>query len=191
MLTERKRYRLTGTIFLVAVAAVVLPMLFDGEGVADIEPPPVPPADFQIQRDQSPPPDMSTAVEGRREIKEIIDEDGYAIDTGTRIGEPVLAPAAEPQSQTAPPAALDPNDRNDVKWAVQVASFSQVENATDQRDRLLTDGYSAFMSNVKRQGKITTRVAVGPLINRDDADQLKDELDKRYQFDAVVVRFSP
>ena len=194
MLTERNRYRLTGTIFLIAVAAVVLPMLFDGEGVVDIELPAVPPADFQVERNQTPPPDMSDALEGRRALKEAIDEDGYAVDTGTRIGEPVLsAPPAstgerEESTETAAPEGAN---QEDAKWAVQVASFSQVENATAQRDGLLADGYAAFLSNVKRQGEITTRVAVGPLINRRDADQLKEELNRRYQFAAVVVRFSP
>ena len=190
MLTEKKtRYRLTGTIFLIAVAAVVLPMLFDGEGAAEIELPPVPPAEFSVERDQTPPPDMSAALEARRELKEAIDEDGYATDTGTRIGEPVLLPADEAKGKAEDKP--DPARPDDAKWAVQVASFSQVENATGQRDSLLADGYAAFLSNVKREGEITTRVAVGPLINRDDADRLKAELDERYQFDAVVVRFSP
>ena len=192
MLTEkRNRYRLTGTIFLIAVAAVVLPMLFDGEGAVEIDLPPVPPAEFEVARDQTPPPDMSAAIEARRELKEAIDEDGYATDTGTRIGEPILAPADEPSAAPAATAAPDPTRPNEAKWAVQVASFSQVENATAQRDGLLADGYAAFLSNVKREGEITTRVAVGPLINRDDADRLKAELDQRYQFDAVVVRFRP
>ena len=176
MLTERNRYRLTGTIFLIAVAAVVLPMLFDGEGVAPMQLDPLPPAEFQVELDDAPPPDIAPALEAREELKAVIDEDGYAIDTGTRIGEPTLL--EEEQGEAA-----------DLKWAVQVAAFAQSENATALRDKLLGDGYAAFRSNVKRQGEITTRVAVGPLINRDDAERLMTELNKRYEFSAVVVRF--
>ena len=176
MLTERNRYRLTGTIFLIAVAAVVLPMLFDGEGVAPMQLDPVPIAEFELERDDSPPPDMTPALEAREELRAIIDEDGYAVDTGTRVGEPVLLD--EEQSNPA-----------DLKWAVQVAAFMQSENATALRDKLLSDGYAAFLSNVKRQGEVTTRVAVGPFINRDDAERLKAELDGRYQFASVIVNF--
>lgn len=190
MLTERNRYRLTGAIFLIAVAAVILPMLFDGEGVAEIEVPPVPPADFHVERDELPPPDMSAALQARRELRETIDEDGYAVATGTRIGEPVLTSADQRDGSDEAPTP-DPANPDDSKWAVQVASFSQAENATAQRDNLLGDGYAAFLSSVKRQEEIVTRVAVGPLINRDDAEALRHELNQRYQFQAVVVRFSP
>ena len=176
MLTERNRYRLTGTIFLIAVAAVVLPMLFDGEGVAPMQLDPVPPAEFEVERDDSPPPDMTPALEAREELKALIDDDGYATDTGTRIGEPVLLEEKQ-------------DDPSDLRWAVQVAAFKQSENATAQRDRLLGDGYAAFLSNVKREGEVTTRVAVGPFINRDDAEQTLKELNERYQFAAVIVNF--
>ncbi len=177
MLTDRTRYRLTGTIFLAAVAAVLLPMVFDGEGVEPLHLDALPPADFEVERELTPPPDMTAALQARRELRAAIGEDGYARDTGTRLGEPVLL--AEQDDAAA-----------DRKWAVQVASFAQPENATALRDRLLGDGYAAFLSNVKRDGEAATRVAVGPLINRDDAARLEAELDGRYDLDAVVVRFS-
>ena len=177
MLTERTRYRLTGSIFLVAVAVITIPMLFDGEGVAPMELDPLPEADFEVERTAAPMPDITPALEARRELKQEIDADGYARDTGTRIGEPALIPEEETDA--------------DLKWAVQVAAFANSANATAHRDRLLADGYAAFLSSAKRQGEISTRVGVGPFINRDDAMRLKAELDKRYEIAAVVVRFSP
>ena len=183
-MTERNRYRLMGAIFLIAVAAVVLPMLFDGEGVAPIHLDPVDAVAIDVQPDDAPPPDPTPALEARRELKSAIDEDGYATDTGTRIGEPALFPESDD--------GVDDEDvPEDLKWAVQVASFTQSENATALRDTLLAAGYAAFLSNAKRDGEVATRVAVGPLINRDDAAQLKTELDERYDFGAVVVRFGP
>ena len=192
MLTERTRYRLIGTIFLVAVAAVVLPMLFDGEGVTPMQLDPVPPADFDAYPDASPPPDMTPALKARRELTAEIDADGYATDTGTRFGEPVLleeppaqqAASAHPGAEDAAPAMRE------LKWAVQVASFVQAENATAMRDRLVGDGYTAFLSNAKRDGQAVTRVAVGPFIDRDDAASEKDEIDQRYSVQAAIVRFS-
>ena len=184
-MTERNRYRLMGAIFLIAVAAVALPMLFDGEGVAPIqldpiEAPEMPAAD--AEGDDAPPPDPSAALQARRELEAAIDEDGYARDTGTRIGDPSLLEDGEETEESA---------AKDLKWAVQVAAFAQTENAKSLRERLLADGYAAFLSNAKRDGEVAVRVAVGPFISRDDAARLQAELDRRYDFGAVVVRFSP
>ena len=213
MLTEQTRYRLIGTIFLVAVAAVALPMLFDGEGVAPMQLDPLPPAEFDVAPDLSPPPDMTPALEVRRELIEEIDADGFARDTGTRVGEPVLleepadeapaiAAAGDASAQRGdlagepnpPPPATAAGDASppelELKWAVQVASFAQAANATALRDQLVGDGYTAFLSNVKRDGQTVTRVAVGPFIDRADAAREKDELDRRYDVQAAIVRFA-
>lgn len=200
MLTEQTRYRLIGTIFLVAVAAVVLPMLFDGEGVAPMQLDAVPATDFDVSPDTSPPPDMTPALEARQELTEAIDPDGFATDTGTRVGEPVLleepaddAPAtaaADDAPSTPLEAAPLESTPSELKWAVQVASFAQAANATALRDRLVGDGYTAFLSTVKRDGQTVTRVAVGPFIDRADAAAEKDELDGRYDVQAAIVRFT-
>lgn len=177
MLTDRTRYRLTGCIFLIAVAAVVLPMLFDGAGVEPMHLPPLPAADVTVVPDTAPPPDLSPALEARHELEAEIDADGFDRATGTRIGEARLLE--------------DTEAHGDLKWAVQVASFERRENAVARREALLADGYEAFLSDVKRDGRVVTRVAIGPLIDRDDAASLKAELDGRYSDEAVVVRFSP
>ena len=184
MLTERTRYRLTGSVFLIAVAAITIPMLFDGEGVAPMELDPLPEANFEVERNAPPMPDVAPALEARRQLKEAIDEDGFARDTGTRIGEPALIAEPAPTSAAEEPA-------EDRKWAVQVGAFANPDNATARRDELLADGYAAFLSSAKRQGEVSTRVGVGPFISRDDALRLKAELDKRYEIAAVVVGFSP
>lgn len=178
VLTDQTRYRLTGLVFLIAVAAVVLPMLFDGDGVEPMQLDPLPPAEFEVERDVAPPPDMAGVVAARDELKSVVDEDGYAVDTGTRVGDAVL---------------VDDGADTDagLRWAVQVASFSQEENANRFVKRLRGDGYAAFVSHVKQDGEAAARVAVGPVIERDAAARLKTELDRRYEIDAVVVGFSP
>lgn len=178
MLTDQTRYRLTGLVFLLAVAAIFLPMLFDGDGVEPMQLDPLPAADIEVERDVAPAPDMTPVMAARDALKEVVDEDGYARDTGTRFGDAVLLED-------------DADADADLKWAVQVASFSQQENADRLIQRMRSDGYAAFVSNVKQSGEPAARVAVGPLIERDAAVRLKAELDRRYDFEAVVVRFSP
>ena len=178
VLTDQTRYRLTGLVFLVAVAAIFLPMLFDGDGVEPMQLDPMQPADFEVERDVAPPPDMTPVIAARDTLSSVVDEDGYARDTGTRFGDAVLLEDGD-------------NVDADLKWAVQVASFSQQENAERLIGRLRGDGYAAFASHVKQNGEPATRVAVGPVIERDSAVRLKTELDRRYDFEAVLVRFSP
>lgn len=187
MLSDQARYRLIGTVFLVAAAAVLLPMLLDGEGVESMQLDDVAPAEFAVEPDASAPPDMSAALEARRQLAAEIDSDGYSVETGARIGEPVLAPedGARPDAAGAV-AGPTPAPR----WAVQVASFTVRENAVRLRDELLTDGRTAFLSDVKRDGETVTRVAVGPFVNRSDADRERAAIDRRHGVRAVVVEFS-
>ncbi|MCY4059173.1 MAG: SPOR domain-containing protein [Gammaproteobacteria bacterium] len=178
VLTDQTRYRLTGLVFLIAVAAIFIPMLFDGDGVEPMQLDPMQPADFEVERDVAPPPDMTPVAAVRPALNSVVDADGYAPDTGTRFGDAVLLEDS---------ADIDA----DLKWAVQVASFSQQENAERLIEQLQGDGYAAFASHVKQNGEPATRVAVGPVIERDSAVRLKTELDRRYEFGARVVRFSP
>ncbi len=176
--TDQTRYRLTGLVFLIAVAAIFVPMLFDGDGVEPMQLDPVQPADFEVERDVAPPPDMTPVVAAREVLNSVVGEDGYATDTGTRFGDAVLL---------EDDARVDA----DLKWAVQVASFSQQENADRLIEQLQGDGYAAFVSNVKQAGEPVARVAVGPLIERDAAMRLAAELRRRYELETFVVRFGP
>lgn len=171
MLTEQARYRVTGAVFLIAVAAVVLPGLFDGAGIAPIEvpPPEVPPIDASAVQNIAV-PDVSPTLAARDALRNEIDADGYRRDTGIRHGEPTLSEA--PPEPAAAPALPE-------GWAVQMASFSEGERAQQLRDRLRDDGFDAFLSDAKVDAQRITRVAVGPL-DRAAADEMKETLASRY-----------
>ena len=182
-LSERTRHRVTGTVFLLAVAAIVLPMLFDQEPPALERPYPAAPEELAVQPDPSPTPDMDELAEAAGRLADAVDADGFAAETGVRLGEPVLLPEAPAQQGAAPAeATLKP------VWAVQVGSFAEAGNAEALRGRLRTDGYAALMSTVRSGGGESTRVAVGPIISREDAAALEQELERRYNLDAVVRR---
>ena len=89
---ERTRYRVTGSLFLIAVAVIILPMLFDGEGLSPVIIEPI--------RDALPTPEVarledvapdSDVVERVAELRASVDKEGYLTDGGTRFGEPVQA----------------------------------------------------------------------------------------------------
>ena len=181
MLNDRTRYRVTGTVFLLALAAIFFPMIFDGDGLEPLELPPVPEEHIDVSAVEAvqdePVPDFASTIAGRDELLAETDPEGYRVETGVKIGEPVIAAEDEPIEMPAD------------AWAVQVGSFREYERAIALRDRLRSDGYDALLSNMKKPDRLT-RVAVGPMIDREDADRLKTELTDRYDdFDAMVVRF--
>ena len=185
-MTELTRYRVTGAIFLASIAIIFLPMLFDGDGLKHTEVFNSDEFDLQqavnaldlsvvVSEDISEVPGSKDALDAREALRQTIDEKGYLEDNDTRIGDPVLSI----------------EDTSTLVWAVQVGSFDQYDNATALRDRLLQDGYSAWLSNVRKAGGNRTRVAVGPLLLRNDAITMEEELVERYDgLEALIVGFS-
>ena len=174
-MSEQSRYRVTGSLFLLAVAVIFLPMLFDGDGVPgvtveSIQTEYVPEA---VQRfdDAAPASDFAERVQ---ELRQEVDAQGFHRETGTRIGEPVLSL---------------PDDATEA-WAVQLASFAEQNNAFDLRDRLRADGFEAFVSSYRPSaGKVLNRVAVGPVLDIVRAERLQGELSGRYAIDARIMAF--
>lgn len=173
---EQTRYRVTGSLFLLAVAVIVFPMLFDGEGLApvEIEPLNVPHTTPPVERRV----DVAPASDVRERVAELaaqVDGEGFQRDaTATRFGEPVLS-------------TVDGATR---VWAVQLASFGEEENALKLRDRLRGDGYEAFISTVRKNDEVLSRVAVGPLLDRSEAEALRADLSDTLSLDARIVAFS-
>jgi len=174
---ERARYRVTGAVFLIAVAIIVLPMLLDGAGIESPPAPVLPPAPAPTAAPEVAAisaSDLAPAEALRRRV----DDAGFDSATATRLGDPVLAPADQPAAEAMPQA-----------WGIQVASFADRANAVALRDRLRGDGYQSVLSEVKGLTGTATRVAIGPIIDRADAVKLEHEVEKRYGLDAIVVLF--
>ena len=171
---DETRYRVTGSLFLLALAVIFLPMLFDGAGLPTVELPPVEELPATAVAAPEPPAAPEELLPQIEELRDRVDAEGFDTTTDTQLGEPVLSiPAADTQA-----------------WAVQVASFADAENAKVFRDRLLEDGFEAFLSTTRSGDEIRTRVAVGPVQNRAEADRLQDELSTRYRVTARLMAFS-
>lgn len=172
---EETRYRVTGSLFLLALAVICLPMLLDGAGLPARDLPELPMQealpDLPAVVQQAPRDNIAERIEA---LREQTDAEGFMTDTGTRFGEPVLTRA---------------DGRTDV-WAVQVASFAEVVNAEAFRERLRGDGYEAFISTARNGGQVVSRVAVGPLLDRERAERLRQELSARYSTSARLMAFS-
>ncbi len=90
------------------------------------------------------------------------------------------APAAKPDSRLG--AANLPNS-----WSVQLASLSSRPSADALQAKLRSQGYNAYV----RTADGMNRVFVGPVIERNEADRLRDQLNKQNGVKGFVVRFQP
>lgn len=117
--------------------------------------------------------------------------------------EPVVAAAAKPAEtkpaapkpavETKPatpstaqaPAAARPA-ASGTGFAVQLAAFSKPADAAALRDRLRAAGFSAFVEQVKTDKGALSRVRVGPVVGRAEADQLKAQVKAKTGMDGIV-----
>ena len=117
----------------------------------------------------------SDAVEVIEELKSAVDEDGFSTENGTLFGQPVLVPLS-----------------SDSKvFSVQAASFKIVNNANNLREKLRAAGYEAFISSMKnKEGAIIHRVAVGPLLDKKDAEQMRISIDNEFSLEAQIMELT-
>ncbi len=97
-----------------------------------------------------------------------------------RFGEPRQASANAPRA----PAASQEDGK---KWVVVAGSFLQQSNADRLADELVGKGYHPFITEFEKDGLTYRRVNVAAFANRDDADELVNQL-KELGISARVVQ---
>ncbi|MBO9549897.1 SPOR domain-containing protein [Pseudomonas sp.] len=109
---------------------------------------------------------------------------------------PTPAPAAKPAAPvatapvaTAPAPAPSKIDVNGlpVSWSIQLASLSSRAGAENLQKTLRSQGYNAYI----RSAGGMNRVYVGPLIERAEADKLRETINRQQKLNGFVVRFQP
>lgn len=113
------------------------------------------------------------------------------VETAAAKPAPIATTTAKPAETTKPavPAvkpAPKPVAANNVGFALQLAAFSKAADATTLRDKLRAAGFSAFTESVSTDKGTLTRVRVGPVLNRSDADQLKAQVKSKLGMDGIV-----
>ncbi|WP_027616075.1 SPOR domain-containing protein [Pseudomonas sp. Pse1] len=214
LLDNAYKQRMVGALVLVALAVIFLPMLFSREDEqrqvvvqapaapqapvmpqVQVEPVVVPepqalpqepvPSDDEIAIGDTVPPTPSTPAAAP----------SAPIAPAPVVAKPVTPPAPKPAPAPAPVATAKPDttqsrvDANglSVSWSVQLASLSNRESAESLQKTLRSQGYNAYIRTA--DGK--NRVFVGPLIERAEADRLRDVLNRKQNLKGFVVRFQP
>lgn len=98
---------------------------------------------------------------------------------------PVAAKPAEPKPAAAKPAAAA------TGFAVQLGAFGNAEEANKLRDRARAAGFSAFVEQVRTDKGTLSRVRIGPVVNRADADKLKVQVASKLGIGDALVKPHP
>ncbi|EJM20231.1 hypothetical protein PMI21_01138 [Pseudomonas sp. GM18] len=215
LLDKAYKQRMVGALVLVALAVIFLPMLFSRqdeqrqvtvdapaaphapsvpqvqiEPVAVPEPQALPqepvPSDDEIAEQQVP----STPIAPTAPVAPAPSAAKPVTPPPAPVAKPVPAPAqpiaVAPAKPVATPSRVDANGLS-VSWSVQLASLSSRESAESLQKTLRSQGYNAYIRS--SDGK--NRVFVGPLIERAEADRLRDLLSRQQNLKGFVVRFQP
>ncbi|MCU0072821.1 SPOR domain-containing protein [Pseudomonas koreensis] len=214
LLDKAYKQRMVGALVLVALAVIFLPMLFsrqDEQRQVTVDAPAAPqaPAVAQIQMEtvavpepqvlpQEPVPSDDEVAEQAAPIASAAPAPAPAPVAKPVAPAPAPAPVAKPTTAPAQPIAalsakpdttqsrVDANGLS-VSWSVQLASLSSRASAESLQKTLRSQGYNAYIRSA--DGK--NRVFVGPLIERAEADRLRDLLSRQQNLKGFVVRFQP
>ncbi|WP_271043806.1 SPOR domain-containing protein [Pseudomonas sp. VB3] len=218
LLDSAYKQRMVGALVLVALAVIFLPMLFsrqDEQRQVTVEAPAAPQApvmpQVQVEPVVVPEPQALPEEEPVPTDAEIAEQQAPSapIQPSVPVVKPAPAPAPAPVVAAKPaapapapkpvapqPAApgkpdvgqsrIDPNGLP-ISWSVQLASLSNRESAEVLQKTLRSQGYNAYIRTAN--GK--NRVFVGPLIERAEADRLRDLLGRQQNLKGFVVRFQP
>ena len=215
LLDKAYKQRMVGALVLVALAVIFLPMLFsrqDEQRQVTVEAPAAPqaPAVPQVQMEtvavpepqalpQEPVPTDDEVAEQEAPsapvaAAPVVPAQIVKPATPPPTSKPIPAPAqpitAGPSAAASKPDAtqsrVDANGLS-VSWSVQLASLSSRASAESLQKTLRSQGYNAYIRSA--DGK--NRVFVGPLIERAEADRLRDLLGRQQNLKGFVVRFQP
>lgn len=96
----------------------------------------------------------------------------------------VVAP--KPAEPVAKPVETPKPAASNVGFAVQLGAFSKAADANALRDKLRAGGFSAFVEQVKTDKGTLSRVRVGPVVSRADADKLKAQVAAKVGINGMV-----
>lgn len=93
---------------------------------------------------------------------------------------------AKPVETAQAAAPLAPAAAAGVGFAVQLGAFSNAADADKLRERASAAGFGAFVQQVRTDKGTLSRVRVGPVMNRADADQLKAQVAAKLGISGIV-----
>lgn len=83
---------------------------------------------------------------------------------------------------------IKPEESSIHAWALQVGSFSEEKNAEAMRDKLRAKGYASYVDILKKPDRSTYRVRIGPELDQQRLEKLKEDILKKEKIKGMVVK---
>lgn len=116
-------------------------------------------------------------------VRDDVGSEVIALDSGQPVAPPATKPAAPP---AAPAPERKPPPAADTGFVVQLGAFSDSADVEALRSRVRDAGFSTFTEQVQTDQGRLTRLLVGPVMDRAEADRLQAQLRTRFGIDGLV-----
>ncbi len=196
MMEQKLKERLVGAAVLVAIAVIFIPIILNDsqetESISGSNIPEKPETNFNsriipvIENDEKA---LLNTIEsesiGSEENQNKIEQDIIAekvVSDNNKIADDISAKKEAIEDEVKVDVGLS-------AWIVQLGSFTEEDNAQSLNEKLRKAGYPAFVEPLKKNGKISYRVRVGPEIRRSEADLLLKNLKDKMKLDGIVVTY--
>ncbi len=156
------KQRLVGAVVITALAAIFIPMLFDG------------------------PIDESGKIINELKIPDAPVK-SYGVES-INLPESVDDVVKLPEPEAIKKQVVAQKDASKmISWYLQVGSFGQKTNAMTLQSKLRKQGFPALISNVSETKGILYKVRVGPVLNKKRALEMKQKVDKLNDISSIVT----
>lgn len=203
---EATKQRIVGTVVLLALGLIFLPIVFDGQGSYQTpvssripDPPAVPilpepepqrpviisESEPESDSAQSEAPEASSAVADSNADDEASEpqsvSDPAEQDGGVEVVE--SQPDFDRETQRLGANGLPEG------WVVRLGTFADNSNASTLVTRLQDSGYKAYSRNVINDQGTLTAVFVGPWLQREQVEEYQRQLQEEFQLSGMIVRY--
>ncbi|GAB3475383.1 SPOR domain-containing protein [Marinomonas epiphytica] len=201
MIDKTIKYRLAGAAILVLSACILLPLVLDGERPAELdlqvvinEPPAFTPAPIAKAEPVNKAPNTASPSASNNDEDDIqlipIASDTSKQDSSSKKPTNVSSKATTPSTTTTKPAVKKPAAVSQKKpagrWALQIATFKNRENAQRLVTKLQAAKYDAYSVTVNALYK----VYVGPEFDREVSEKAKEKIKKDFGLNGFIIKYS-
>lgn len=198
-MNQGAKQRIVGTVVLLALALIFLPIIFDGQGSyqapVSSRIPATPIISILPEPIQSRPVivgDVETLEADELEVAttasviERVEEPAVVIATEEPVSDVEITESTAIFSREVPQLSDAGLPQG---WVVRLGSFSDSENASNLVKRLQDAGYKAYSRSMRSDQGALTGVFVGPWLDRGQVNEYQQKLQEEFSLAGLVVRY--
>ena len=195
------KQRLIGALLLAGVAVIFVPGFFKEKNPYQVDTatripaqPVITPVVMDPPRqvantDPAPEPETMFLPPSDQPLSDPAELDAAEASASSSVASGTAASNSSPEAAAIPEASV--TDLVPGAWVVQVASLGKEESARALRDKLQARGYKAYVRRAETASGQVSRVFIGPKLDKNAAQAIKDEIDPVFKVNALVLQFKP